>query len=59
LPTKEPQFLQNWQDIDIYGKLRDARKGAHRHLFFMMVHTICQWPAAYWARAEQDSERCY
>ena len=28
LPTKEPQILKNWQDIDVYGKLRDARKGA-------------------------------
>ena len=28
LPIREPQILQNWQDIDIYEKLRDARKGA-------------------------------
>ncbi len=28
LPIKEPQILKNWQDIDIYGKLRDVRKGA-------------------------------
>ena len=28
LPIREPQILQNWQDIDIYKKLRDARKGA-------------------------------
>ena len=28
LPTKEPQILQNWRDIDIYQKLRDARKDA-------------------------------
>ena len=30
LPTKEPQILQNWQDIDIYKKLREARKDAPR-----------------------------
>ena len=30
LPTKEPQILQNWQDIDIYKKLRKARKDAPR-----------------------------
>ena len=30
LPTKEPQILQNWQDIDIYQKLREARKDAPR-----------------------------
>ena len=28
LPIREPQILQNWQDIDIYEKLRAARKGA-------------------------------
>ncbi|MDC1383921.1 class I tRNA ligase family protein, partial [Candidatus Puniceispirillum sp.] len=28
LSTKEPQILQNWQDIDIYKQLRDARKNA-------------------------------
>jgi isoleucyl-tRNA synthetase len=28
LPIREPQILQNWQDIDIYEKLRDSRKGA-------------------------------
>ena len=28
LPIKEPQILQNWQDIDIYEKLRVARKDA-------------------------------
>ncbi len=28
LPIREPQILQSWQDIDIYEKLRDARKGA-------------------------------
>ena len=28
LPIKEPQILRNWQDIDIYKKLRNARKGA-------------------------------
>ena len=28
LPIKEPQILRNWQDIDIYEKLRDVRKGA-------------------------------
>ena len=27
LPIKEPQILQNWQDIDIYKKLRNAREG--------------------------------
>ena len=30
LPTKEPQILQNWPDIDIYKKLREARKDAPR-----------------------------
>ena len=30
LPIKEPQILQNWQDIDIYKKLREARKDAPR-----------------------------
>jgi isoleucyl-tRNA synthetase len=30
LPTKEPQILQNWHDIDLYQKLRDARKDAPR-----------------------------
>ncbi|MGB2073577.1 MAG: class I tRNA ligase family protein, partial [Candidatus Puniceispirillaceae bacterium] len=30
LPTKEPQILQNWQDIDIYKKLREARKDSPR-----------------------------
>ena len=30
LPTKEPQILQNWQDIDIYKKLCEARKDAPR-----------------------------
>ena len=30
LPTKEPQILQNWQDIDIYERLRNARKDAPR-----------------------------
>ena len=28
LSIKEPQILQNWQDIDIYKQLRDARKNA-------------------------------
>ena len=28
LPTKEPQILQNWQDIDIYKRLRETRKSA-------------------------------
>ena len=28
LPIREPQILQNWQDINIYEKLRDARKDA-------------------------------
>ena len=28
LPMKEPQILQNWQDIDIYKKLREERKNA-------------------------------
>jgi isoleucyl-tRNA synthetase len=28
LPIREPQILQNWQDIDIYEQLRDSRKGA-------------------------------
>jgi len=30
LPTKEPQILQNWQDSDLYKKLREARKDAPR-----------------------------
>ena len=28
LPKKEPEILENWKSIDIYAKLRAARKGA-------------------------------
>ena len=33
LPKKEPEILKFWQDIDIYSKLRSARKG--RELFVL------------------------
>ena len=28
LPQREPEILQKWKDIDIYRRLREARKGA-------------------------------
>ena len=30
LPKKEPEILQRWQDMDLYGKLRAARKGREK-----------------------------
>ena len=33
LPKKEPEILKFWQNIDIYSKLRNARKG--RELFVL------------------------
>jgi len=32
LPKKEPEILQGWQDIDLYGKLRKAREGAPKFI---------------------------
>ncbi|APG61793.1 isoleucine--tRNA ligase [Sphingorhabdus lutea] len=32
LPQKEPKILAKWQEQDLYGKLREARKGAEKFI---------------------------
>ena len=32
LPKKEPEILQNWQQVDLYHKLRETRQGAPRFI---------------------------
>ena len=32
LPQKEPELLARWQEMDLYGRIREARKGAPRFL---------------------------
>ena len=50
LPKREPQILQNWQNIDIYKKLRHARKD----FSIFVLHDISPYANghAYWACAE-------
>ena len=33
LPKKEPEILQNWQQVDLYRKLRETRQGAQNSYF--------------------------
>src|SRR4029078_1945916 len=30
LPTSEPQMLERWASMDLYGQIRPARRGARR-----------------------------
>ena len=30
LAKREPERLQRWQELDLYGRLRDARRGRDR-----------------------------
>ena len=30
LPVNEPKRLQRWKDLNVYGKLREARRGAKK-----------------------------
>ena len=32
LPQKEPELLARWQEMDLYGRIREARKGAPRFI---------------------------
>ena len=32
LPQREPELLTRWQEMDLYGRIREARKGAPRFL---------------------------
>jgi len=32
LPTKEPEILKIWQKLDLYKKLRNARKGKEKFI---------------------------
>ena len=32
LPSMEPRFLQEWEDIDLYGKIQESRKGRPRFI---------------------------
>ena len=32
LVNREPAFLKRWDEIDLYGKIREARKGAKTFL---------------------------
>lgn len=32
LPNREPKILKHWQDMDIYGKIRDIRKGKNKFI---------------------------
>jgi len=32
LPKKEPEILQNWQQVDLYRKLRETRQGAPKFI---------------------------
>ncbi|NEU36690.1 class I tRNA ligase family protein, partial [bacterium LRH843] len=33
LPKREPNWLQRWEDMDIYGRLRDKAKDGSRQPF--------------------------
>ena len=32
LPKREPAILESWQKIDLYNKLREARRGAEKFI---------------------------
>ena len=32
LPSMEPRFLQEWEDMDLYGKIQQSRKGRPRFI---------------------------
>jgi isoleucyl-tRNA synthetase len=32
LPTREPEMLKRWEEMDLYGKIREARSGSPRYI---------------------------
>ena len=38
LPVKEPGFIEFWDKINLYQKLRDKTKGSEKLSFTMVLH---------------------
>ena len=56
LPKREPELLQRWVDIDLWGKMRNASKG--REPFIPARWTaLRERQSAYRPRPQQNSER--
>jgi isoleucyl-tRNA synthetase len=32
LPQREPEMLKHWNEIDLYGRIREARRGSPRFI---------------------------
>ena len=53
LPQQEPKILARWNEIDLYGKLRAARKGRER-LWYSSSPTTPPMMAATSANTQTD-----
>ncbi len=55
LPQNEPKILARWEEMGIYERIRDARKGAPGYV----LHdgpSLCQWPDPPWHGPKQVFE---
>ena len=48
LPQKEPEIMERWKELDLYKKLREARKGREKFILHDGA-TICKRKFAYWS----------
>ena len=49
LPQNEPKMLERWEQMGIYERIREARKGAHRITFCTTGRLTPAGPSI-WAR---------
>ena len=54
LPTREPEILQRWERLDIYGRLREASAG--RPKFVPRRAAVRERPPAHGHRPQQDPQ---